>query len=143
MPHIPVQPTLEEIKDFELCPFTQDGKICGEVSWKGTGNKWTQRHMKQKHFIALTDMKVWRCPNPRCHNAMTPFSGTGKHVVRATHAKKDRSHIALCSIGGGDGRQMMHWVKAGKPLRAFIRKKLRGGVPWSLDLLEPISVSSD
>lgn len=143
-PQAPGQwPTLEQIKNFHFCPFTEGDRVCGFTYWKKSPHKAIKRHMKRNHFVPGSNTTAWRCPNPMCRRKS--FKITRKDGMLVHRRQCDKKHRALDprfvpskSIEEGDDGDVERWIKAGRKTRTSIKKWLKEGIPWSLDLLEPI-----
>ena len=143
-PPVPVvQLTLQDIKQFDYCPHTKDGKVCGFVSWTPSGYKTVERHLKDKHFTPGTDAMAWRCPNPMCRRKGRLFKrkdALGAHRKKTCdswHTNRDPDYIPQSDTELGNDDGVKGWIVAGRKQRNSIKEKLRAGTPWSLDLLQP------
>ena len=138
------QPTSHQIRNFNYCPNTENGNICGFISWSNSGTKAVQRHMKRKHLKPGSNAKAWRCPNTDCKRDGLLFWRKDTLTVhrRKTcdpwHAQRDPDYIPLPNIEQGSNEELRRWITAGFEQRNSITKKLRAGTPWSVDLLQPI-----
>ena len=144
-PQAPVQQlTLEQISNFFFCPYTEGGRICGEVNWKCSANKAVYRHMKDKHLTHTSGSTVWKCPNPKCHSKGHPFKRKDLLLNHRTkscnprHLGQDPAFIPLPDIVEGSDAEVRRWINAAAGQRKAIRQKLRAGIPWSVDLLQPV-----
>lgn len=138
------QPTPTQISQFDFCPFTEGGVICGFVSWTCSSHKAIERHLKQKHFGPESGAKIWKCPNPDCRSKGRPFyrSDALRNHRRRTcdpeHLKQDPTFVPLSHIVEGSDLELKRWRKAGADQRKLIKAKLQAGTPWTVDLLKPI-----
>lgn len=143
-PPVPVrQPTPNEIRRFEYCPYTKNGKICGIASWIGSGTKAIERHMKQTHFKPGSTAAAWICPNSGCKRNGKPFprkDAITSHRKKCDqrHAMRNPGYTPLPHVERGSDRVVKRWMVAGREQRNAIRDQLRAGTPWSKDLLQPI-----
>jgi len=143
-PPVPVwQPPSHHIKNFHYCPYTENGRICGFVSWSNSGTKTVERHMKRSHLKLASKAKVWGCPNLHCKRNGRSFSRKDTLISHRkkcdkSHALNDTDYISLPTIEQGSDKELKGWIKAGLEQGNAIRKKLRAGTPWSVDLLQPV-----
>ena len=137
------QPTSLEVDRFDFCPYTENGQVCGFVSWKSSGNKTIERHMKREHFKLGSSATAWKCPNPRCKNKGRAFARKDSLINHRRkscdpwHSGQDPNFIPLPHIGEGNDTEVKRWITAAHGQRNAIKKRLRTGTPWSIDLLQP------
>ena len=141
------QPTPQEIKEFDYCPYTtKEGKVCGFVSWASSGSKTISRHLKRVHFKSGTDAKGWVCPNLTCKRGGFPFQRKDslmshrRKTCDPRHAKSDPDYIPQPHIERGSDAGVKGWINAGREQRNYIREQLTAGIPWSEDLIQPTSL---
>ena len=144
-PPVPIwQPTPHQIRNFNYCPYTENGKICGFTTWSESGTKTVERHMKRRHLEPGFNAKAWRCPNPDCKRNGRSFrrkdtlTSHRRKSCDPWHAQKDPDYIPLPNIEQGNDEELRRWMTAGFEQRNSIRGKLRAGTPWGVDLLQPI-----
>lgn len=139
----PWQPNADEVEKFDFCPYTEDGKVCGFVSWTNSGNKTIARHLRRVHFKPGSNAIAWKCPNPRCKNMGRSFRRRDSLVShrRKTcdlwHSKQDPYYVAQPHIQDGSDAEVKRWIKAAHRQRNAIKRQLRAGTSWSVGLLQP------
>ncbi|KAF9651988.1 hypothetical protein BDM02DRAFT_343431 [Thelephora ganbajun] len=139
-PPPPTPPALNQIVHFDLCPYTRHGQICKYVSWASSPNKQIKRHMKAEHF---PDTSLgYNCPNPKCTRGNYRFLRRDTYIQhrRACDLAQAPGYILLPNIVSGSDAEVNRWMKARCKQRREIIKKMREGTPWSIDLLEPVSL---
>ena len=141
VPQVPVwQPTPRQVLDFDYCPFTRHGLVCGYTSWSCSANKQIKRHMKAEHF---PDTSLgYECPNSKC--ASQGYRFLRKDAYNA-HRKvcnliQAPNYVPLPDIVSGSDVEVDRWMRARHRQRRTIVAKLRSGTPWSGDLLESVSL---
>lgn len=99
--------------------------------------------MKYAHNQAS---RVWLCPNLVCRHKGHHFK---RKDLLVSHRKRcdprnsggDQSSL-LPDIVDGSDREVQRWMDAAKDLRKEVKRLLRTGIPWSLNLLKPVYLSS-
>ena len=144
-PRVPAwQPTSHQIRNFNYCPYTENGKICGFVSWSESGTKTVDRHMKRSHLELGVNAKAWGCPNPDCKRDGRSFrrkdtlTSHRRKACDPWHARRNPDYIPLPNIEQGTDEELRRWITAGFEQRKIIKEKLKAGTPWSMDLLQPV-----
>lgn len=134
------QPTEGQILNFDFCPYTWLGQVCGHVSWSCSANKQIKRHMKAQHFPD-TSLR-FECPNPECSAGGFRFLRKDQYAWhrRACDVSQMPGYVLLPNISSGDDTEVNKWMKARLKQRKSIINKLRSKTPWSEDLLEPVSI---
>jgi len=100
--------------------------------------------MKEKHFIAGLNSKVWKCPNPECSAKGRSFKRKDallNHRNKSCNKKqleRDPDFTPLPDIEEGSDEEIKRWMRAAGDQRKDIRQKLRAGILWSVDLLTPV-----
>lgn len=133
------QPTPKEVTQFDFCPYTEYGQVCGYVSWARSANKQIKRHVKAEHF---PDTSLgYECTNPKCTNKNYRFlrkDACNEHR-RGCNLVQAPGYVPLPNIVSGNDVEVDRLMKARHKQRRKIVKNLRSGTPWSADLLEPTS----
>ena len=132
------QPTPQQILNFDFCPFTRYGRVCGHVSWARSANKQIKRHVKAEHF---PDTSLgYECPNPECIYRNYRFlrkDACNEHR-KMCDLLQAPGYVLLPNVASGSDAEVDRWMKARRKQRRSIITKLRNGTPWSEDLLEPV-----
>ena len=137
------QPNAREISQFDYCPFTEHNRVCGFVSWKSSGNKAVERHLKREHFDPGSTSSAWKCPNQKCKSNVKSFGRRDSLLSHRNkscnpyHRQLDPNYTFLPPIQVGNDTEVKEWIKAGAEQRKSIKMLLRSGTPWSIDLLQP------
>ena len=140
LPLPPTPQTPDRIRHFDFCPFTQHGQICQFVSWEGTSSKQIKRHMKVVHFPNTS--LGYECPNPNCKHRGFRFlrrDACAKHR-KSCDSRQPSGYVPLPNVVSGGDQEVDKWMKARYKQRWEIVRKLKMGIPWSTDLLEPVNI---
>jgi hypothetical protein len=101
--------------------------------------------MKHKHVTLASGSKAWKCPNPKCRLKGRSFLRNDRLLshrkeCNPTNLCLDPNFVPLPDIEEGSDEELKRWMKAAAGQRGAIRRKLRAGTPWSVDLLQPVYI---
>lgn len=134
------EPEPRKIEQFDFCPWTRHGQICGYVTWARSANKQIKRHIKADHF---PDTSLgYECPNPWCTHENYRFlrkDACNEHR-RGCNLVQAPGYVPLPNIVSGSDTEVDRWMRARRKQKMEIIKKLRSGTPWNEDLLQPVSI---
>jgi hypothetical protein len=94
--------------------------------------------MKADHFPQTS--LGYECPNPECGYRDYRFlrkDACNEHR-KGCDPLQVPGYIPLPNIISGDDAEVDHWMRARRRQKRSIITKLRGGIPWSAELLEPV-----
>lgn len=96
--------------------------------------------MKAEHF---PDTSLgYECPNTGCKYKGFRFLRKDACVEhrRSCDLEQEPDYVPLPHVVSGDDAEVDSWMRARCKQKRVIVKMLRDGTPWSIDLLEPVTI---